>query len=665
MSRIEDDRVDRSPGAQAAGPAGAAPTRDRPAGPAPGAAGTGPEAARDGPDDTGSGTTVRPGDRGSGSGPGGPGGGDPAVANPPLFPVALRWALLAGGLVVGVTITAWSTTVPADDDGYVLAHAVSSAPFLLTAMACTWHVYRRGPAEYRTFWGRWLGACATAVGATAAGAGSVVWDSQALLALDAALLAGGGPLWVSATFGMVRAQGGLRSVSVDAIDAVMAVVVLGAPALLVVAEPLGRAEHLAFAVPFAVATVTAPASVYLTLVSLVHVPRGERTGFAVGLALGLSFTVNITMQLANVLGDLGVALPVLIGGHTVTMVLLVALPLWTRRRAAGRLASLPAEHQVRASNPMPYVSAVVLPVLALYVLWSQDERPWGVPFLIGVLVALVVLNAVRYPVTSRETRRLYGDLARMAEERRRLLADMLRALEDDRHRTVTELHGQAIRALTTLGTTIQTAYVALPPDTAVAVKEAITQAHSDLAGRAEELRRLMVAMRPPALEPGGGTDSTLVAALQAYASDLGRDRVVPSVDVHVDPELQLDWPTMTIAYRIAQEALRNAARHAGASTVAVRVVPERGGLLVEVRDDGAGFDPEATPPGSGRATMELFTQLGRGELEVRSAPGEGTVVRSLLGVREDAPGGPAGEGRRPRPRLAVVPDPDDERDADA
>lgn len=676
MSRIEDDRGDRPPGALAAGPAAGAPgrlgVREAPARPQSGDQAPSlddPGVDRGGPDGPGTAS----GARGSG---GGPGGDAPEGPNPPLFSVGQRWVTLVGAVLVAVVAAAWSTTVPTDRDGHVFAHAVPTVPFMAVAMVCAWRVFREGPAEYRPFWGRWLGGCTTSTVAAAAGAGAVVWNSPALLALDIAMLVAGGPLWLSAALRMVRAQGGLRSVSVDAIDAAMAIVVLGAPALLVVAEPLSRTEQLVFAVPFAAATVSTPATIYLALVSLVHVPRGERTGFAIGLALGLTFTVNITLQLANALGDLDVPLPVLVTGHVTALVLLVAMPLWTRRRPACRLASLPAERQVRYSNPMPYVSAVVLPVLAAYVFWSRDDRPWGVPFLVGVLVAVVVLNAVRYPVTNRETRRLYGDLARMSEERRRLLADMLRALEEDRHRTAAELHGQAIRALTTLGTTIQTAYVALPPDTAVAVKEAITEAHSDLAGRAEDLRRLMVAMRPPVIEPRGDGPKTLVAALQACASDLARDQVVPAVDVHVEPELELDWATATIAYRIAQEALLNAARHARASTVAVRVAAEGGGVLVEVRDDGEGLDPGVTAAGSARATLELFTQLGRGELSVTSVPGEGTVVRSVLGVREDGPAGSGepdglcgtsggGDAGWPRPRLRVVPDPGSEAGAGA
>jgi signal transduction histidine kinase len=372
-------------------------------------------------------------------------------------------------------------------------------------------------------------------------------------------------------------------------------------------------------------------------------------------ALGAAFAVNITLQLVHVLGSLSVPLPGLVASHVVTLVLIISMALWAPRRAAGRLARLPGERQVRRSNPMPYISAALLPVLTVYVYAVRDERPWGVPFLSVVVLAVVALNAVRYTAMSNETRRLYGDLARMSEERKRLLADMLRALEDDRHRTATELHTQAVTSLTALATTVQTAYVALPPDTALAIKEALSQAHDDLADRAEEIHRLMVAMRPPALDTPaiGKRGDALAAALRAYASETYGEPTSAAVRVHVDPRLDLDWATGTIAYRIAQEALLNAAHHALASTVDVRVVPRHTGILVEVQDDGAAHPTQAEAGGAHLATMELFAQFGRGELTVDRSPDGGTVVRAVLGARSDEP--PAVEPRR---RLRVVSPPD-------
>ena len=99
---------------------------------------------------------------------------------------------------------------------------------------------------------------------------------------------------------------------------------------------------------------------------------------------------------------------------------------------------------------------------------------------------------------------------------------MVRALDDDRRRIVSELHAQAVGSLSTLGTVVQTACVSLPASTALAVRESMAQLQGDLSVRAEELRTLLVALRPldadradgaaglttPSLPPCGPTSPT-------------------------------------------------------------------------------------------------------------------------------------------------------------
>jgi hypothetical protein len=162
-------------------------------------------------------------------------------------------------------------------------------------------------------------------------------------------------------------------------------------------------------------------------------------------------------------------------------------------------------------------------------------------------------------------------------------------------------------------------------------------------------------MRPPPLATGGCPDSreprpdsddVLSTALRAYAAELDGGATAaerPLVRVTVDPALELDRPTMTIVYRIAQEALLNAARHAHATTVdvAIGAVDDPAGVVIEVADDGVGFDARRVRGGSGLASMQLFTTLGHGEMTVESRPGDGTVVRSRLGVHAGAGNGAA------------------------
>lgn len=608
----------------------------------------------------------------------------PESPNPPVFPAWVRRgisvAMVGGGALMVVAVG--PDTVHVDDiDPFVLAHALTALPFMLVGVACTWQVRRVGPPDYARFWRRWHIATSLGLGATIAGLLGAT-THEAFLALDMALLVAAVPFWLTASIDMARMSAGRRSVSVDVIDAAAALVVLCTPGVLLVAEPLTGSEQLLFAVPFALSTVTAPVLVYLAMLNVTRIPPGERAAHGVGAALAGAVGISLSLQLARVLGGLDLPLRAFVAFHVVTMALLAATPLFAHRRVVGNLLEgMPAHRQVRQANPMPYVSAVALPLLGVYVFATHDDRPWGVWFFLAVVLAVVALNAVRYTVMSRETRRLYAGIATMAEERRRLLARMLRGLEDDRHRTATELHSQAIGSLATLGTLVQMAHVALPSDSATTVKQTIARLQADLGARAEHLRQLMLAIRPPGsaerapappperpeqheqpqqpgedaaavleASPAPGApeaDDGLAVALLAAAADEWRDGPTPEVRVMVDPALRLDWTTMTIVYRIAQEALLNVIRHAEATTVDVSVTERHDRIQVEVRDDGAGFDPRREPRGSGIATMELFTQLGEGELTIRSRPGEGTLVRSLLRGFTGAPDQAGRVRRRP------------------
>ena len=626
-------------------------------------------------------------------------GGQARPHDAPAFVFDVRHRVAgSAALAVGVVASAGLSSLAGDDrDGYILAHSLASAPFLIGALVCAGHVVDRGPRQYRTFWRRWFAATLLGSAATLAAIGSVVLQSDALMVVDMALLVAAVPIWTSAGIQMLRLQAGRRDATVDMVDANMALVVLSAPGVLFLGEAIADSTDLVFAGPFALFLVLTPAGIYGALLNLARVPTGERVTQGLGVVLAATFSLSVAFQLAHVAGGLELPLAVFVGLHAANLAVVAALPLWAHRVTSGGLGRLPVERQMRRANPMPTISAVVLPVLALYVLTLRADDRWAVAYLAVVLLAVVVLNALRHAMLSREANHLSGELAGMAEERRQLLASMVRALDDDRRRTVAELHTQAVGSLSTLGTVVQTACVSLPPTTATVVRETIAQLQGDLSNRAEELRMLMVAMRPASFgepraaggraagacgAPGGGaraadveragagtdaapgrSDDALSAALRAYASDLCAERTAathPAVHIEVDPRLELDRSTMTIVYRVTQEALLNAVRHAEAERVTVAVSADGhlgGAIAVEVADDGIGFDTTTTAEGSGLASIRLFTDLGRGEVTLRSAPGEGTVVRSLLGVHDSrarsfasasagagSPGGDAGSG---------------------
>ena len=90
-------------------------------------------------------------------------------------------------------------------------------------------------------------------------------------------------------------------------------------------------------------------------------------------------------------------------------------------------------------------------------------------------------------------------------------------------------------------------------------------------------------------------------------------------------------------FRIAQEGLRNIARHAGASQAELRLRRLNGGLQLAIRDNGAGFDPaqHRTRPSLGHASMRQRILLLDGKIDIKSSPGRGTTILAWIPVRDD------------------------------
>jgi PAS domain S-box-containing protein len=153
-----------------------------------------------------------------------------------------------------------------------------------------------------------------------------------------------------------------------------------------------------------------------------------------------------------------------------------------------------------------------------------------------------------------------------------------------------------------------------------------------------DLHRLAVDLRPTSLD-----DLGLVSALRAYAETCAAARAgaavtVESVGLEEDggPARRLPSEVETALYRIVQEALTNAAKHAvpaGAKNVSVTLQRVDGHVLATIEDDGPGFDPETAGAGRlGLVGMRERAALLGGTLEVESAPGSGTTIYARLPV---------------------------------
>jgi signal transduction histidine kinase len=106
-----------------------------------------------------------------------------------------------------------------------------------------------------------------------------------------------------------------------------------------------------------------------------------------------------------------------------------------------------------------------------------------------------------------------------------------------------------------------------------------------------------------------------------------------NLDLGLEPDLPL--PVKQDLYRIAQEALHNTVKHAEAHMVSLSLIQTRDTVILEVRDDGVGFDPAGAFPGhlGLRSMQERIKQLG-GVLSIESAPGHGTTISARVPARK-------------------------------
>jgi signal transduction histidine kinase len=457
---------------------------------------------------------------------------------------------------------------------------------------------------------------------------------------------------------VVRSRSGRRAMSVDLTESVMSVIVVVAPAVLVWGDDVLDAEATWYAVPAAVAAVAMVFGTYWAV--LLHARlRGDggdsRMISGVGIALALVGLLNAMAQTMQ--GISGFALPSgpLLGLHALCMSLLLLMPLFVPSRVSPGLDNLPPQDQVRGALLPALLMLVGLPALVATTLLLRDQYEWAPLYSLGVTGVLLVLAAVRQLAAVRETRRLYGQVEQAAAARRELLAQVMQRADDDRHRVAAQLHEQAVSAYASFVSYIQMS--SLTPAGVEGSTGVSTLVRDELRDQAESLRQLMLAVQP--LEVDRPRCHSLSAPIHAYVDGLYGDHRTPQQTVVVDDDVVLDWTTETVVLRIVQEAVRNVWRHSKATRLDVSIAADDGVVVVEVADDGVGFEPSGVLFESGIAAMRSFALLGQGSLSVDSAPGRGTRVTARLGD-EHQPADVSSDGRsaeesgRPRLRLLVA-----------
>lgn len=219
---------------------------------------------------------------------------------------------------------------------------------------------------------------------------------------------------------------------------------------------------------------------------------------------------------------------------------------------------------------------------------------------------------------------LLDRLQRNEREFRRLGRAVWRVQEDERRRLARELHDGIGQNLTALKHRLSALSDALPAETAQ--RQGLEAAIALCGDTLEDTRNLSRLLRPPILD-----DLGLEAALRWLARSQGEASGL-DITLELEPLPPLDGDLQTLLFRVAQEALNNAAKHADARSVLLRLVARAGVLQLQVVDDGRGCDPDLAGKsgGSGLGGMRERLRLYDGRLELHSSPGEGTRLRAVI-----------------------------------
>lgn len=307
---------------------------------------------------------------------------------------------------------------------------------------------------------------------------------------------------------------------------------------------------------------------------------------------------------------------------------------------------------IDAGTEQPVDPAVAEDLLPAPVVAMGCRHALGIPLISAGRVLAVAWAAAPVPLAvapeRRHAARVAAEWLGLLVERSRLYASLERAmaqiLESDermlgrigldihdgptQHLSVALLEVQLLEAELT---DVELAGAVLPE----MLRPALTRIYETLGGALHEMRELIGHLRPAQFE-SRRLDEILGDAMVAHEARTGNPVKVEVRGKFADADVSL---TQKITfYRILQEALNNAHRHGHARHVTVRLLQDAAGIRLEVRDDGRGFDPDAVQrrrPGVPQARYGLHGMRDRarllgGTFEVRSTPGEGTILRVHL-----------------------------------
>ncbi len=215
------------------------------------------------------------------------------------------------------------------------------------------------------------------------------------------------------------------------------------------------------------------------------------------------------------------------------------------------------------------------------------------------------------------------ELRRTRRELRALAASLLTSQEEERRRVARELHDDVSQHLAVLANEIEQLRQKSGGRNHT-FQAGLEQLRQHAAALSENIRQISHALHPSLLE-----DLGLPAALRSLVNEFSEREGMPADFTHRSVPARLPAEVAGNLYRIAQEALRNVAKHAGRTHVKVSLIGTDSVLQLNVRDLGEGFDP-TDGRGLGLISMEERACLLGGKFHVNSALGEGTSVQVIV-----------------------------------
>ncbi len=197
------------------------------------------------------------------------------------------------------------------------------------------------------------------------------------------------------------------------------------------------------------------------------------------------------------------------------------------------------------------------------------------------------------------------------------------AVVEERQRLARELHDSVTQALYSVNLYAEAARMALSAGKAEIAADNLQELRNMAREAMLDMRMLIFELHPPTLEEEG-LASALQIRLEAVEARSGIQ-----TEIQVEGDTRMPLAVEEELYRIAQEALNNAIKHARAQQVIVRLHANSDYFCLEVQDDGRGFDPAAAKQsgGLGLRSIEERVQRINGKLTMDSGPGEGTILR--------------------------------------